>query len=192
MNITVDLSPSLALNDHQFEAICRRNRDLRFERTASGELVIMPPTGGETGARNSSLTGQLWFWNRQTQLGRTFDASTGFRLPDGSIRSPDAAWVAQQRWQSLSVAQRQGFVPPCPDFAVELKSATDDWRELQVKLQSYITNGLRLGWLIDPQAHLVLIYQPEQPVLTVKAPTQLTGDPVLPGFVLDLTELFSA
>ncbi|NJN21743.1 MAG: Uma2 family endonuclease [Leptolyngbya sp. RL_3_1] len=192
MNITLDLKPSLDLTDGQFTEICRRNRDLRLERTATGELVIMPPTGGETGARNSSLTGQLWFWNRQTQLGRTFDSSTGFRLPDGAIRSPDAAWVTQQRWQDLAPVDRQGFVPLCPDFAVELKSATDDWRELQVKLQSYITNGLRLGWLIDPQARLVLIYQPEQPVLTVNAPTQLTGDPVLPGFVLDLTELFTA
>jgi Uma2 family endonuclease len=192
MNITVDLSPSLELNDPQFEAICHRNRDLRFERTASGELVIMPPTGGETGARNSSLTGQLWFWNRQTQLGRTFDSSTGFRLPDGAIRSPDAAWVAKPRWQALSAEQQQGFVPLCPDFAVELKSVTDDWRELQVKLQSYIDNGLRLGWLIDPKVRLVLIYQSGQPVLTVDAPTQLMGDPVLPGFVLDLTELFTA
>lgn len=190
MNITLDLSPALKLTDAQFETICRRNRDLRFERTALGELVIMPPTGGETGARNASLTGQLWLWNRQARLGQAFDASTGFRLPDGSVRSPDAAWISQERWQALSPEQQKGFIPLCPDFAVELKSPTDDWGELQAKLAGDLENGLRLGWLIDPVSRQVKIYQPASPAIALDAPNTLSGGPVLPGFVLDPTEIF--
>lgn len=189
MNITVDLSSAISLTDAQLVEICQRNRSLRFERTVTGELVIMPPTGGDTGARNASLTGQLWLWNRQAQLGKVFDSSTGFRLPDGSVRSPDAAWVTNVRWQALIPNERQTFIPLCPDFAVELKSSTDDWRDLQRKLQSYLTNGLRLGWLIDPANHRIEIYQPEQD-FQVHTSSRLSGDPVLPGFVLDLAEIF--
>jgi Uma2 family endonuclease len=191
MAITLDLSTALELDDAQFAAICQRNRDLRLERSAAGELVIMPPTGGETGVRNADLNGQLWLWNRQTRLGQVFDSSTGFRLPDGAVRSPDAAWVSAHRWQGLSAGQRQGFIPLCPDFVVELQSATDDRRDLEAKLQGYLDNGLRLGWLVDPKAQTVQVYQPQQAVIILEAPQRVAGDPVLPGFVLDLGTLFA-
>ena len=190
MVITLDLSPTLELTDAQFEAICRQNRELRLEKTATGELVIMPPTGGETGKRNTSITGQLWFWNRKHKLGHVFDSSTGFRLPNGATRSPDVSWVREERWQQLTPDERQGFLPLCPDFAIELKSSSDSLKDLQKKMEEYLANGLVLGWLLDPKRKQVEVYQPGKPSETIDQPKRLTADPVLPGFVMDFEDIF--
>lgn len=187
--LTLNLD-SIGLTDEQFEQIAATNRNLRLERTAKGELVIMPPTGGETGERNLDIEGQLWLWNRQTRLGRAFDSSTGFKLPNGATRSPDASWVAQARWDALTPQQRKKFPPLCPDFVVELLSETDEIEETQAKMQEYLDNGILLGWLIDPITQQVEIYRSDRAV-EVLHPTTLSGEDVLPGFVLNLQLIFS-
>ncbi|KAI9131680.1 Uma2 family endonuclease [Acaryochloris sp. CCMEE 5410] len=184
------LTLRINLSDEQFFQLCQDNSDLKFERTTLGELVIMPPTGGLTGDRNADLTFQLRAWNRQTRLGKSFDSSTGFQLPNGANRSPDASWVAIERWNALTPTEQERFVPLCPDFVVELRSASDALAPLQAKLQEYMEHGARLGWLIDPKQQVVEIYRPNQPAEVVQAPTQLSGEPVLPGFVLDLSTIF--
>ncbi|MBF2098159.1 MAG: Uma2 family endonuclease [Gloeomargaritaceae cyanobacterium C42_A2020_066] len=189
--IALNLSPALPLTDEAFGQLCRSNPDLRLERTAQGKLVAMAPTGGETGLFNTELLGQLWLWNRQTRLGFVFDSSTGFRLPNGAIRTPDLAWVEKTRWQRLSVDQRRRFVPLCPDFVVELKSPSDDLPMLQAKLQEYQDNGAQLGWLIVPETRQVFSYQPGRPVTVLEAPVVLSGSPLLPNFVMDCTGLWS-
>lgn len=186
MGVTLNLQPTLALTDDQFEQICHNNRDLKFERTARGGLVVMSLTGGETGERNSELNGQLWFWNRQSRLGHVYDSSTGFRLPNGAIRSPDAAWVSQSRWDALSPEQRKKWVPLCPDFVVELKSATDEIEDLRLKMQEYVENGLVLGWLIDPDAGVVEVYRAGGAVEVEVNPRELSAAEVMPGFVLSV------
>jgi Uma2 family endonuclease len=188
--LTLQLPPVLKLTDEQFEQLAAANRELRLELTAKGELIIMPPTGGETGERNFELDGQLWYWNRQTRLGKAFDSSTGFRLPQGATRSPDVAWIRIERWDALTAAQRKKFLPLCPDFAVELVSETDDVEETRTKMQEYVDNGLRLGWLINPRTRQVEIYRPNQAVEVLQSPATLSGEEVLPGFVLDLQPIF--
>jgi Uma2 family endonuclease len=184
--LTLQLPSLLKLSEEQFAQLAAVNRDLRLELTAKGELIIMPPTGGKTGNRNLDLEGQLWLWNRLNRLGKAFDSSTGFRLPNGAIRSPDATWVSLERWESLTETQRKKFLPLCPDFALELVSETDDLTDIQKKMQEYLDNGLRLGWLINPKTQTVEIYRPNQPVKILQSPTTLSGEEVLPGFVLDL------
>src|SRR5919199_2889704 len=188
--LTLQLPPVLKLTDEQFEQLAAANRDLQLELTAKGELIIMPPTGGETGDRNFELDGQLWYWNRQTRLGKAFDSSTGFRLPKGGTRSPDVAWIPIQRWDALTSAEQKKFLPLCPDFVVELVSETDDVEETRSKMQEYVDNGLRLGWLIDPRTRQVEIYRPNQVVEVLHSPAALSGEEVLPGFVLDLQPIF--
>lgn len=188
---TLALRPTLELTDEQFEQICQANQDLKFERTAKGELVIVALTGGETGRRNLNLSGQLWLWNQQTGLGEGFDSSTGFRLPNGAIRSPDAAWVRLERWQTLTPEQRKKYVPLCPDFVVELRSASDELMDLQAKMQEYLENGLQLGWLLDPEAQTVEIYRSNQAVELLEKPVNLSGESILPGFVLALTGILT-
>jgi Uma2 family endonuclease len=188
--LTLQLPPVLKLTDEQFEQLAAVNRELRLELTAKGELIIMPPTGGETGDRNFELDGQLWYWNRQTRLGKAFDSSTGFRLPQGTARSPDVAWIRMERWEALTPAQRKKFLPLCPDFAVELVSETDDVEETRAKMQEYVDNGLRLGWLINPRTRQVEIYRLNQVVEVLQSPATLSGEEVLPGFVLDLQPIF--
>jgi Uma2 family endonuclease len=189
---TLALRPTLDLTDEQFEQICQANRDLKFERTAKGELVIVALTGGKTGQRNLNLSGQLWFWNQQTGLGAGFDSSTGFRLPNGAIRSPDAAWVRLERWQTLTLEQQTKYVPLCPDFVVELRSASDELMDLQAKMREYVENGLQLGWLLDPETETVEIYRSQQPVEILVKPTTLSGETVLPGFLLTLAGVLTA
>lgn len=192
---TITLPPTLELKidltDEQFFQVCQNNRDLRFERTASGELVIMPPTGGETGNRNFEIVVQLGIWNKKHNLGKGFDSSTGFILPNGAARSPDAAWVLQERWEALTQQQRQKFLPLCPDFVVELCSPTDSLKQTQAKMQEYIDNGARLGWLIDAKAQRVEIYRLNQDVEILEQPATLSGEDVLPGFILDLKLVMS-
>jgi Uma2 family endonuclease len=187
--ITLNLDPIIHLSDEQFYQLCQANRDVKFERTAKGELIVMPPTGGETGKKSGDIFGELWLWNRQQKLGVAFDSSTGFKLPKGADRSPDAAWVRLERWEALTLEQRQKFPPLAPDFVVELRSATDELKPLQDKMQEYIDNGVRLGWLIDPHNQRVEIYRPEQDVEVLHSPISLSGEDVLPGFVLDLSQI---
>ncbi len=167
------------------------NRDLRLERTSLGELIVNPPTGGESSQRNFSIIGQLANWlEANPDLGEGFDSSTGFILPNGAIRSPDASWVQRERWETLTASQRRGFVPLCPDFVVELRSASDSLTKLQEKMQEYLENGARLGWLINPQNQQVEIYRPGQEVEILEHPIELSGENVLPGFILNLRRIW--
>ncbi len=186
----LDLRPVVDLTDDQFYDLCQANRDLRFERTAEGEILIMAPTGGETGRRNAQLTYALMHWSNQDRTGVVFDSSTAFKLPNGATKSPDASWIRKERWDKLSDAQKQKFSPICPDFVIELRSATDSVAELQEKMQEYIENGAQLGWLIDPQERRAYVYRPNTDVETPENAETLAGDPVLAGFVLDLKEIW--
>ena len=188
--LTLQLPPVLKLTDEQFEQLAAVNHELQLELTARGELIIMPPTGGEAGDRNFELVGQLWLWNRQNRTGKAFDSSTGFRLPNGATRSPDVSWVRIERWNALTQEQRKKFLPLCQDFVIELVSETDDLEDTQAKMQEYLENGLRLGWLINPKARQVEIYRPNQEVEILDS-TTLSGEDVLPGFVLDLQSIFA-
>lgn len=188
--LTLQLPPVLRLTDEQFEQLAAANHELQLELTARGELIIMPPTGGETGNRNFEIYIDLGNWNRQNRKGIAFDSSTGFRLPNGATRSPDVSWVRIERWNALSQQQRKKFLPLCPDFVIELVSETDDLEDAQAKMQEYLENGLRLGWLINPKARQVEIYRPNQEVEILDS-TTLSGEDVLPGFVLDLQSIFA-
>lgn len=188
--ITLDFHSVVDLTDEQFSKLCQLNPDIKLERTAKGELIVMPPTGGETGDRNSEINFQLRAWNKQNLLGKVFDSSTGFKLPNGANRSPDASWVKLERWQALTPTQRQKFPPLAPDFVVELRSITDEIKPLQNKMQEYRDNGVCLGWLIDPQNQLVEIYRQGQDVEVVCMPSTLSGEDVLPEFVLNLQNIF--
>ena len=186
IELSSTLKLKIDLTDKQYFQLCQNNRDFRFEMTALGELLIMPPTGGETGRRNVKITTQLDNWNTKENLGEVFDSSTGFILPNGAKRSPDASWVKSERWNALTSEQKEKFPPICPDFVVELRSASDSLTELQEKMKEYIQNGASLGWLIDRKNKQVEIYRPDRDVEVVKNPINLSGEDILPGFVLDL------
>jgi Uma2 family endonuclease len=189
---TVNLDPIIKLTREQFYELCESNPELKLERSPHGELVIMSPTGGETGSWNSDITTDLAIWNRQIAKGKTFDSSTGFALPRGSDRSPDAAWIPIAKWNALTPAQRKKFLPLCPDFAIELLSPTDSWSKGLAKMQEYQDNGCRLGWLIDPESRRVAIYRIDKPVEILEAPASLSGEDVLLGFVLSLENIWPA
>jgi Uma2 family endonuclease len=180
------MPPTAALTTDQFYDLCRANPDWKLERTASGDLVVMAPTGGETGAQNANLLIRLGIWNEQSQLGVVFDSSTGFHLPSGADRSPDVAWVRRERWDALTSQQREKFPPLAPDFVMELMSPNDNLAEAQAKMQEYIDNGVRLGWLLNREAKQVEVYRLGQSKEVLQQPTQLAGDPILPGFILNL------
>jgi Uma2 family endonuclease len=184
------LELKIDLTDEQFWHLCQNNRDYKFERTASGEVLIMPPTGSETGRRNVKITTQLDIWNSQSNLGEVVDSSTGFQLPNGANRSPDASWVSRARWDNLSSEEKEGFAPICPDFVIELRSRTDSLNSLQEKMQEYIQNGAKLGWLIDRKNRQIEIYRPSQDVEILENPTTISGENILSGFVLDLTYIW--
>jgi Uma2 family endonuclease len=188
--LVINLRPTIDLSDDEFYEFCQHNPDLKIERTASGALIVMPPTGGESGHRNADLTIDVGIWNRQTELGIVFDSSTVFKLPSGANRSPGVAWITNESWNALSVEQQKTFPPIAPDFVIELRSETDTLNDLQEKMREYIDNGVRLGWLIDPQTKQVSIYRPGQSVETLQSPTTLLDEAVLPGFVLDLSRIF--
>ena len=182
----------LLVTQEQFAAIAAANRDLRLERTAQGELIVNPPTGWETGERNRSLTGQLDRWYEENEdLGKAFDSSTGFILPNGATRSPDASWVSRERWQALTPEQKGTFANICPDFVVELRSSSDTLKSLQDKMREYIDNGAKLGWLIDPRQRRVEIYRPGLATDVLENPTELLSEAVLPGFVLNLRRVWN-
>jgi Uma2 family endonuclease len=188
---TLNLDSAIDLNDEQFYTLCRNNPDLKFERNAHGELIIMPPTGGETGRRNLKISQQLGIWTDRDGTGVAFDSSTCFKLPNGADRSPDASWIQQQRWDALTSQQRETFPPICPDFVIELMSPSDTLKTVRVKMQEYIDNGAKLGWLLNRKERQVEIYRPGQDVETLQSPTSLSGEAILPGFVLDLGSIWS-
>jgi Uma2 family endonuclease len=193
--LTLKIPPVVGLTDEQFYQLCVANEEWRLELTANGELIIMPPTGGESGIRNADLTTDLNLWNRQTRLGKVFDSSTEFRLPNGAKRSPDVSWIILERWTALPHEDRRRFPPLCPDFVIELRSETDSLENLRAKMREYRDNGAGLGWLIDPQTPLVEIYRPSQDIETINfpfdEPPTLSGEDVLSGFVLDLAPILN-
>ena len=188
--LTLDLSPIVTLNRAEFRKLCTANPDMKLERSATGELIVMAPTGGETGNFNSSINGELYLWNRSNKRGKVFDSSSGFELPSGGDRSPDAAWIPQAKWDALTPEQRRGFLPLCPDFVLELLSPSDSWHQGKLKMEEYQNNGCRLGWLIDPKHKRVAIYRLGKPVEILEAPESLSGEDVLIGFELDVRFLW--
>ena len=174
------------LSDEQFYQLCHSNDEWRLEQTAQGELIIMPPIGTISGNRESDLNGFVWLWNRQTKLGKVFSSSTIFTLPNSAKRSPDVAWIAKERWDALPLEEQEKFAKICPDFVIELRSRTDSLTQLQAKMEEYLVNGVRLGWLIDPMSQQVAIYRPNQAVEIISLPTTLSGENVLPEFTLEL------
>jgi len=188
--VTLHTSPAIELSDDEFFALCQINRDLRFERTAEGDIIIMAPTGAETGTRNADITAQLRNWAKHNGEGVAFDSSTGFKLPNRADRSPDGAWVLRSRLATLSREEKQKFLPLCPDFVIELLSPTDRLDSTKAKMDEYIENGSRLGWLIDPESRHVHVYRPNSLVVTIENVSEISADPELPGFVLDLKEIW--
>lgn len=181
-----DLKSLLNLTDEQFYELCRTNPEIKFERTPGGSLLIMAPTGGETGNRNSEINAEFVLWNRQTQLGKVFDSSTCFKLPRGGDRSPDLAWIRQDRWDALTPSQREKFPPIAPDFVMELMSPSDGLTESQAKMQEYWQSGVCLGWLIDRKQRQVWIYRSDAIPERLDDPEKLSGENILPGFQLNM------
>jgi Uma2 family endonuclease len=175
-----------------FYQLCQDNPEIKYERNAQGEIIIMPPTGGETGGKNAEITTEFCLWNRVKKLGKVFDSSTCFRLPVGSDRSPDVAWITLERWESLSQEDREKFPPIAPDFVLELMSPTDNLKTLQEKMLEYMESGVRLGWLIYPKMQLVEIYRQDEEKEILIKPNYLSGEDVLKDFVLDLTLIWQA
>lgn len=188
--LTVNLPAIASMTHEQFYEFCQANRDLRIERTADGEVIIMPPAFSDTGNRNFNLAVQLGIWTERGGTGLGFDSNTGFTLPNGATRSPDASWIRLERWNALSDQQKASFAPICPDFVIELRSASDSLTTLQAKMQEYIDNGAWLGWLIDRKQQKVYLYRPNQLPEILENPEVVSGDPELPGFVLQMQKIW--
>jgi Uma2 family endonuclease len=179
----------LQVTPEQFNRLCQLNPDLRLEVNRDGELIVMPPTGGSTGKRNSNLNADLVIWNRQTGLGEVFDSSTGYNFTavGGKNPSPDVSWIERARLEGVNI---DGFIPVVPDFVIELRSKTDALKDVRAKMEEYRRVGVRLGWMINPQDRIVEIYRLGRDVEVLEAPTTLRGEDVLPNFVLDLQSIF--
>lgn len=177
------------ISDYQLEQLCKENPDRRFEINAQGKLIIMPPTGSESGKLNGDLFGQVWYWNRQSKSGIVFDSSTGFKLSNSAIRSPDVSWIAIKRWNSLSDKLKRGFAPIVPDFVIELLSPCDELSITQSKMQEYLSCGVKLGWLINPDSKEVEIYRLGKEKEMLKNPSSLSGEEILPGLTVDLRDI---
>ena len=188
--LIIDFKSVIELTDEQFYQICSSNPDVRFERNATGELIIMPPVGGESSNRNASLTAQVWIWNEQEKFGIAFDSSCGFKLPKGAERSPNASWVQLERWNALTSEQQTRFLPLSPDFVIELLSPSDSLKVTQEKMEEYKSNGVHLGWLINRKLRQVEIYRVGREVEVLDNPISLSGEDVLPGFVLNLDAIW--
>lgn len=184
--LTVNLKSLIEMTDEQFFQLCQNNRELRFERNANGELIIMPPTGGETGNKNARITQQVMNWIDVDGTGIAFDSSTCFKLPNGADRSPDASWIKLERWNALTDEEKQKFPPICPDFVIELLSPSDSLKTTQEKMEEYIDNGVYLGILINRKFHQVEIYRQGKEVEVLDSPTTVSGEDILKGFVLNL------
>ncbi|WP_375510195.1 Uma2 family endonuclease [uncultured Nostoc sp.] len=188
--LTINFAPVLQITDEQFFQLCQINELIRFERNADSTLLLMPLVGGLTSNRNANLTAQLGVWNRHESLGIAFGSSVGFILPNGAVRSPDASWLKRDRWDSLTQEQKEGFLPVCPDFVVELRSDTDCLKRLQNKMQEYQDNGAKLGWLINLKNRQVEIYRFGRDVELLQSPASLSGEDILPGFVLNFEDIW--
>ncbi len=189
--LEIDFSDFLQpMSDDEFADFCQQNRDLRIEMGQYGEITIMSPTYSETGAINFNLSVEFGIWARTDGTGQGFDSSTGFILPNGAKRSPDLSWIKLERWLAIPDQQRKKFAPICPDFVVELRSASDSLPRLQAKMAEYIANGAKLGWLLDPIDKQVHVYQPDIPVQILENPNELSGEPLLKGFVLSMKTVF--
>ena len=183
--VTLNLKPIFQMTDDNFYQLCRSNPDVKFERNAKGEIIIMSPTGGETGNRNLEIGADFVIWNRQTKLGILFDSSTAFKFPNNAVRSPDVSWVKKERWEALTPEERIKFPPVAPDFVLELMSPTDSLKETQAKMEEYLENDVKLGWLIEPKTRRVEIYRPGKEVEVLTSPSSLSGENILPGFVFN-------
>jgi Uma2 family endonuclease len=190
MALSVHVPAMVQTNEQQFYEFCQANRNLRIERTATGEVIIVPPTSSDTGNRNFNIALQLGIWAEQDGTGIGFDSSTGFTLPNGALRSPDASWIRRDRWDGLTAAQQASFAPICPDFVIELRSASDALPDLQTKMQEYIDNGASLGWLIDRIHQTVHVYRPDKTLQVIDHPDSVSADPELPGFTLQLAKIW--
>lgn len=188
--LLLQMVPIVNMTADQFYEFCLLNRELRIERTAKGDLIIMSPAGAETGSRNADLTTDLTIWARQDGTGKAFDSSAGFTLPNGAVRSPDVSWIRSSTLAALTPQQKKGFTSVCPNFVIELRSASDSLSELKNKMQEYVENGIQLGWLIDRKNKQVYVYRPEREVECLTNPSQISGEPELPGFVLNLQTLW--
>lgn len=186
-SIVIHFGPYLTkLNDREFFEFCQLNRDLRIERTREGDVIVMPPTGSKTGIRDFALTGQFFMWVQHDRSGKGFGSSTGFKLPNEATRSPDLAWIRNERWDALSEDEQEGFAPICPDFVLELRSPSDRLKYVQAKMQEYMENGAQLGWLIDPIERKVYVYRLHLEVECLNNPQTLSGEALLPGLTLNL------
>ena len=188
--LTINLPTIAPMTPHQFYEFCLANRDLRIERAPSGEVVIMSPAFSDTGNRNFNMAAQLWQWTEQDSTGIGFDSSAGFTLPSGAVRSPDAAWIKLERWNALTAEQKASFAPICPDFVIELRSASDTLASLPNKMRAYIEKGAELGWLIDRKNRTVHLYRPGQEPEFLDNPETVSGAPELPGFVLRMAKIW--
>jgi Uma2 family endonuclease len=188
--LVLEMSPAIEMNADSFFDFCQLNSHLRIERTATGKLIIMSPAGSETGNRNLKLIQQLANWTDLDNTGIAFDSSAGFTLPNGATLSPDASWIELTKWNSLSSQQKSKFAPVCPNFVIELMSPSHSLKQLQDKMQEYIDNGTSLGWLIDRTTSRVYIYQPHKDVECLDNPQTISGEPILSGFILDLTKIW--
>jgi Uma2 family endonuclease len=188
--LTVNFPAIVTMTHAQFAEFCQANQDLRIERTATGEVIIMPPAFSDTGNRNFNIAVQLGIWTEQNCTGIGFDSSAGFTLPNGATRSPDASWIKLERWNALTPAERASFAPICPDFVIELRSASDTLISLQSKMQEYIDNGASLGWLIDRKNRQIYIYRPDRSPEVLEQPEVISGEPELPGFELQMAKIW--
>jgi Uma2 family endonuclease len=188
--LSVNLPDSESMTTEQFYQFCQANRDLRIERTANGEVIVMPPAFSDTGNRNFKIALQVGYWADRDGTGEAFDSSAGFTLPNGATRSPDVSWVKLERWNSLTEQQKASFAPICPDFVIELRSKSDTLKGLQAKMQEYIDNGALLGWLIDRQNRKVYIYRPNRETEMLDNPESVSGEPELPGFMLQMAKIW--
>ena len=188
--VTLQLWPVIDMTNDQFFEFCQLNRDWHIERTKEGEIEIMSPSGGETGSKNAEITMQLRLWAKKDKTGIAFDSSTGYFLPSGASRAPDASWVHHEKLARLSPKEKKKFLPLCPEFVIELRSPSDSLSSLHEKMEEFLENGAQLGWFIDPEERQVFVYRPGQPVEHLKNPSTLSGDPLLSGFTLDLQEIW--
>ncbi|WP_293342486.1 Uma2 family endonuclease [Microcoleus sp. CAWBG58] len=190
--VTINFNAIAQITDDQFYQLCRQNPEVKFERNAQGEITVMSPTGGETGNSNAEINADFVIWNRRTKLGVCFDSSTCFKLPSGANRSPDVSWIKQERWDALTPEEKQKFPPIASDFVLELMSPTDSLKDAQDKMQEYMDNQVRLGWLINRKTRRVEIYRQGQEKEILECPAELSGEDILLGFVLNLQAVWSS
>jgi Uma2 family endonuclease len=189
--VELDFGSSLKkMDDDEFFEFCQRNKHLRIEMTKKGDIIIMPPTGTETGGRNFTLNTKFGIWVERDGTGKGFDSSTGFKFPDGAQLSPDLSWIRWEKWNAVPKEKRKKFAPLVPDFVVEIRSDSDSLKKLQKKMNEYIENGVQLGWLIDPTKKRVHIYSSNTEPQVLENPTEVSGEPLLEGFVLNLQEIW--